>query len=209
MLQGILLAAIVILLLVVLVPAGVALFQRIRAERPSAPPPARPKPVPPISNVPTAKIVPPREVLEAKPAPASPPAPSPPQPKNIDRTQLDDIPQGPSDSGEGPAGTQMLQWYGMLNCTGGPLAGQRFVVEDEGFYIGRDPVLSTVVIPDTRVSKRHVRIMPRDGRVWAIDQNSLNGTFLAGNAQRITEVQLKRGDTLVIGDNAATFVYQI
>ena len=106
------------------------------------------------------------------------------------------------------AGTEMLQWYGMLHCTAGPLEGQRFIIEDDdGFYIGRDPALAKVVIPDTRVSKRHLRIVPRDGKVWAIDQSSTNGTFMGG--QRITEVQLKRGDTLVLGDNAATFVYQI
>ena len=101
----------------------------------------------------------------------------------------------------------MVQWNGMLHCTGGALEGQRFIIEDEGFYIGRDPALATVVIPDTRISKRHVRIVPRDGRVWAIDQGSTNGTFLKD--QRITEVQLKRGDTLILGDSAATFVYQI
>lgn len=104
-------------------------------------------------------------------------------------------------------GTEMVQWFGMLHCTSGPLEGQRFIVEDEGFYIGRDPALAKVVVPDSRVSKRHLRIVPRDGRVWAIDEGSTNGTFLKG--QRITEVQLKRGDTLVLGDNAATFVYQI
>ena len=83
-------------------------------------------------------------------------------------------------------------------------------VEEGGFYIGRDPVLSTVVIHDKRISKRHVRIVPRDGNVWAIDEGSTNGTFLASAmGTRITEVQLKRGDTLILGDNAATFVYQI
>jgi pSer/pThr/pTyr-binding forkhead associated (FHA) protein len=101
----------------------------------------------------------------------------------------------------------MVQWNGMLHCTKGPLEGQRFVIDDEGFYIGRDPVLSKIVVPDSRISKRHVRIVPRDGRVWAIDEGSTNGTFLKG--QRITEVQLKRGDALVLGDDAATFVYQI
>ena len=101
----------------------------------------------------------------------------------------------------------MVQWNGLLHCTSGALEGQRFIIEDDGFYIGRDPALAKVVIPDSRISKRHVRIVPRDGRVWAIDQGSTNGTFLTD--QRITEVQLKRGDTLVLGDNAATFVYQI
>jgi len=65
------------------------------------------------------------------------------------------------------------------------------------------------VIPDSKISKRHVRIVPRDGKVWAIDQDSTNGTYLAGSPTRITEVQLKRGDILILGDNTATFVYQI
>ena len=52
--------------------------------------------------------------------------------------------------------------------------------------------------------------VPRDGKVHAIDQGSLNGTFLgSAGGQRITEVQLKRGDTLVLADNAAAFLYQI
>jgi pSer/pThr/pTyr-binding forkhead associated (FHA) protein len=101
----------------------------------------------------------------------------------------------------------MVQWYGMLHCTQGALEGQRFIIEDEGLYIGRDPALAKIVVPDSRVSKRHVRILPRDGKVWAIDEGSTNGTFMKG--QRITEVQLKRGDALVLGDEAATFVYQI
>jgi pSer/pThr/pTyr-binding forkhead associated (FHA) protein len=98
----------------------------------------------------------------------------------------------------------------MLACTGGPLEGQRFVIEETGFYIGRDASLSKVVINDTRVSKRHVRIIPRNGKVYAIDQSSTNGTFLGkAGGQRITEVQLKRGDVLVLADDAASFVYQV
>jgi pSer/pThr/pTyr-binding forkhead associated (FHA) protein len=95
----------------------------------------------------------------------------------------------------------------MLHCTSGPLEGQRFVIEEEGLYIGRDATLAKIVVPDSRVSKRHLRILPRDGKVWAIDEGSTNGTFIGD--QRITEVQLKRGDRLILGDNAATFVYQI
>lgn len=219
MLQGILLAVIVILLLVVLLPVGIALFQRLRPERTAAPPqPSSPKPVPPprspvaeastdrvprqgsgappdlAPNAPTSKIEPLR--LDVAPR-AIEPEPNIP---GVGATKLDDPPSA-------GAGTEMVQWNGMLHCTSGPLEGQRFIIEDDGFYIGRDPALAQVVVPDSRVSKRHVRIVPRDGRVWAIDQGSTNGTFL--KEQRITEVQLKRGDTLVLGDNAATFVYQI
>ena len=204
MLQGILLATIVILLLVVLVPVGIALFQRLRPERPAAPPRERKAPAPPPARVPdvaTDKVLP---KVQRPPDIAPPRAPEP----SVGATRVEPLPQMPA--APEPGGTEMVQWYGLLNCTAGPLEGQRFVVEENGFYIGRDPVLSTVVVNDTRVSKRHVRILPRDGRVWAIDEGSTNGTFLAAApGQRITEVQLKRGDTLILGDNAATFVYQI
>ena len=70
--------------------------------------------------------------------------------------------------------------------------------------------MSQVVINDSAFPKRHVRIMPRDGRVHAIDQSSTNGTFLrTAKSERITDVQLKRGETIILADNVATFVYQI
>ncbi len=222
MLQGILLALIVILLLVVLLPVGIALFQRLRPERAAAPPPA-PKPVPPprtrtpspdlsTDRVPRQPVVPPPDIapgsatarvepvrLETPPQRSIEPQPNIP---GVGPTRVTE-PDNPSAGG----GTEMVQWNGLLHCTGGALEGQRYIIEDDCFYIGRDPALAKVVIPDSRISKRHVRIVPRDGRVWAIDQSSTNGTFLKD--QRITEVQLKRGDTLVLGDNAAIFVYQI
>ncbi|HET8774322.1 MAG TPA: FHA domain-containing protein [Thermoanaerobaculia bacterium] len=210
MLQGILLAVIVVLLLVVLVPVGVALFRRLSPERT---PPAREKaPPPPPLNLPTSKIRPmtadvPTDKVNRQPSAPPPPPPdltpsaAPPVAPPPDRTRVPDA------SDNASSGTEMLQWYGMLHCTSGPLEGQRFIIEDEGFYIGRDPSLSKVVVPDTRVSKRHLRIVPRDGKVWALDQGSTNGTFMGG--QKIAEVQLKRGDTLILGDNAATFVYQV
>lgn len=204
MLQGILLALIVILLLVVLVPVGIALFQRLKPERAPAPP-AQPRPAPPPpprrsqADGATDKV----ERQSAAPPPDIAPQAPPPAPVG-EATRIDTAPQERTTS---PAGTEMVQWNGMLHCTKGPLEGQRFVIEDDGFYIGRDPALAKIVIPDSRVSKRHVRILPRDGKVWAIDEGSTNGTFLKG--QRITEVQLKRGDALVLGDDAATFVYQI
>ena len=215
MLQWILLAVIVILLLVVLVPVGVALFQRLRPERAAAAPPAAPKaappprtrtPVPEVSTdrVPRQPVAPPPDIAPTAATVKVEPIRIEPEPNipGVGPTRIT-APEPPSSG----AGTEMVQWNGMLHCTGGALEGQRFIIEDDGFYIGRDPALATVVIPDSRISKRHVRIVPRDGRVWAIDQGSTNGTFLKD--QRITEVQLKRGDTLILGDNAATFVYQI
>jgi hypothetical protein len=202
MFQGILLAVIVVLLLVVMVPVGIALFRRLLPDRTPPPRERGAAPVPPTTTK-MAAIRPDGPTDRVARQNDPPPDLAPPHVKET-RVVVPDV---PTTGAEAPSGTEMMLWYGLLHCTSGPLEGQRFVIEDEGFYIGRDPSLAKVVVPDTRVSKRHVRIVPRDGKVWAIDQSSTNGTFLRD--QRITEVQLKRGDTLVLGDNAATFVYQI
>jgi pSer/pThr/pTyr-binding forkhead associated (FHA) protein len=222
MLGTILLWAIVLLMLVVLIPIALAWYQRIRSRdleraKPAAAPATKKAPPPPMTSAaaappaaPATPAAPARGATTTAPAAApvaAPPAAPPPAAKpSPDATQM----SRPEDRAAAePAGTEMVQWYGMLHCTIGPLEGQRFIIEEEGLYIGRDPQLAKIVIPDTRVSKRHVRIIPRDGRVWAIDQNSTNGTFLKVGGQRIAEVQLKRGDTLILADGAATFVYQI
>ncbi len=201
MIETVLLWAIVLLLLVVLVPAGLALFQRIRAGELDRAAGVRGAAAAPSS---AAAKIPPLQGSDAPAAPAAPP-PAAPQPKpDLDATRMAAPPQPEGGS------TVMVQWYGLLQCTAGALAGQRFIIEEGGLYIGRDPAMSKVAISDNRISKRHVRIIPRDGKVMAIDQNSTNGTFMGkAGGERITEVELKRGDVLVLADNAATFLYQI
>jgi serine protease Do len=100
--------------------------------------------------------------------------------------------------------------FGAITCTSGALAGQRFEIRPEGLYIGRDGTLSQVVISDNRVSKRHVWVGPRNGRVAVVDQGSTNGTFLnVPGSQRITEVFLNPGDTIVVSEaDVARFQYQ-
>jgi pSer/pThr/pTyr-binding forkhead associated (FHA) protein len=200
MIEKVLLWAIVLLLLVVLVPAGLALFQRIRAGELDRVAGVRGKPVPP----PTTAKIPPLQPVEPDAAPAD--APAPPKTPRSDATRMAPMPVAQPEG----QGTEMVEWYGLIQCTSGALEGQRFIIEEGGLYIGRDPVLSQVTITDKRISKRHVRIIPRDGKVMAIDQNSTNGTFLASNpGVRITDVELNRGDTIILSDGAATFVYHI
>jgi pSer/pThr/pTyr-binding forkhead associated (FHA) protein len=187
-----------VLLLVILVPVGAAIFQRLR---PRDLPPRRVAAAQPPPAVPPMAVPPP-----AAPRPReTPPAPAPPP---IDATRIIQRPEAAS--APQPEGTVVVQWYGMLFCSAGALEGKHFPIDDEGFYIGRDAVLSQVVINDNRVSKRHVRIVPRDGKVHVIDQGSTNGTFIGSTtSERIADVQLKRGDKVIIGDNVATFIYQI
>ena len=149
-------------------------------------------------------------VFPLQPPPFAPPPPPPaprPAEEAADATRMMDRSEITPPA---PQSTEMMQWYGMLTCTAGALEGQRFIVEEEGFFIGRDPQFSKVVINDGRISKRHVHIVPRDGRVHAIDEGSTNGTFIGqAGGERVTDVQLRRGDVLVLADGAAAFLYQV
>lgn len=100
--------------------------------------------------------------------------------------------------------------YGAVVCTSGPMLGQRFEIRPEGLYIGRDGTLSQIVINDSRVSKRHVWIGPRSGRVAVVDQGSTNGTFLnQPGSQRITEAILNPGDIIIVSEaDVARFQFQ-
>lgn len=110
--------------------------------------------------------------------------------------------------GGGPVTAPMT--HGTLVCTSGSMIGQRFDIPSEGIYIGRDGTLAQVVINDSRVSKRHVWIGPRGGRVALVDQGSTNGTFLnAPGTARITEVILNPGDIIIVSEaDVARFQYQ-
>lgn len=60
-----------------------------------------------------------------------------------------------------------------------------------------------VVVSDARISRQHVRIMRQQGRWFAEDLGSSNGT--THNGQRITTNELCTGDELVFGRTAARF----
>ena len=192
MFQTILLYAIVILMLVVAVPFAFAFYQRLRRSQ---------------------------LVEKAQPARAAAPQPRPLSATEPPRPMTPVAPAADAASANAtvfdvvtPARGQTvaMEWYGMLVATAGALQGQQWVIEESGLYIGRDPTLSAIVVPDSRVSKRHVRIVPRDGKVHAIDEQSTNGTFIGqAGGQRITDVILKPGDVVIVADNVASFTYRL
>lgn len=100
--------------------------------------------------------------------------------------------------------------YGSIKFVSGLLAGQKFDITPDGSCIGRDSTLSQIVITDPRISKRHVWIGVKDGRVIITDQNSRNGTFVNDpKSQRVTETPLSQGDTVILGESdVARFEYQ-
>ncbi len=100
--------------------------------------------------------------------------------------------------------------YGSIKFISGSLAGKHFPITPDGAYVGRDTSLAQIVIPDPRISKRHLWIGVREGRVIITDQNSRNGTFINDpKSQRVTESPLNPGDTVILGESdVARFEYQ-
>ena len=99
--------------------------------------------------------------------------------------------------------------YGSIKFTSGVLAGERFPIDPEGVYIGRESSLSQIVVADPRISKRHLWIGVRDGQVVIADEGSRNGTFVNDpKSERVTEATLKAGDTVILGESdVARFEY--
>ena len=90
--------------------------------------------------------------------------------------------------------------YGAIKFVSGPLSGQQFQIKADGDYIGRDGGSAQIVIGDPRISKRHLWIGVKGGRVVITDQNSRNGTFV--NGRRLTSGQahhLHDGESVRIG----------
>ncbi|HUB71518.1 MAG TPA: FHA domain-containing protein [Acidimicrobiales bacterium] len=87
----------------------------------------------------------------------------------------------------------------VLVVTRGPNEGSRFVLgpDDAGVVtIGRHPD-SDIFLDDITVSRRHAEVRRNDGRYWASDVGSLNGTYL--NRQSIETASLSSGDELQVG----------
>jgi pSer/pThr/pTyr-binding forkhead associated (FHA) protein len=55
-----------------------------------------------------------------------------------------------------------------------------------------------VCIPAARISRRHARVIVRDGRAWIEDLGSKNGTSLRGRPVR-SAVELANRDVITIG----------
>ena len=100
--------------------------------------------------------------------------------------------------------------YGSIRFTSGALTGKEFEIKAEGEYVGRDASSSQVIIPDPRISKRHLWIGVREGKVVIVDQESRNGTFVNDpKSARVRERPLNPGDTVILGESdVARFEYR-
>ncbi len=148
--------------------------------------------------------------VHASQPPPPPPAPvSPPMPHVMagDQGMTVDLSRTIAITADGDS---FKQNYGSIRFVSGPLSGQQFQVKADGDFIGRDGGSSQIVIGDPRISKRHVWIGVRGGRVVIEDQNSRNGTFVNDpRSARVTETSLNAGDTVILGESdVARFEFQ-
>ncbi|HEX6086119.1 MAG TPA: FHA domain-containing protein [Thermoanaerobaculia bacterium] len=189
--KAILIGGGILLLLLGLILLVVALVMYLagRNKQPVAAAPYRPNPIPPAPVVP-----PPAPTPHVAPSPPPPPPPAPLiiLPGETDATVV----------------AERVS-FGALHAISGPLSGGSFPLKTDGFYIGRDRTMAQVVIETPSVSKRHVWVGIKDGVATAIDQGSTNGTYLNTLGTRIGQVRLTPGDTLIISDDVARFVYRV
>lgn len=211
---GVILGVLFILLLVIIIIAVIVLMMR-KKKKSSAPgtagagrghPAPSPAPTPSPAGAHAANPAPhPAQARPAPPAPPPPPPPPAPMPMG-DQGMTVDLSRTVAITADMDG---FAKNYGSIQFVSGPLSGQKFQVKADGDFIGRDGGSSQIVIGDPRISKRHVWIGVKNGRVVIEDQNSRNGTFVNDpKSARVTETSLNGGDTVILGESdVARFEY--
>lgn len=205
---GVILGVLFILLLVIIIIAVVIMMMRRRKKKAGAAGPSgdgrphpAPSPTPAHAHSPSpAMAVSPTPPVHRPTPPPPPPAPAPmPMPMGGDQGATIDLSRTVAITADGDA---FPKSYGSIQFVSGPLSGQKFQVRVDGEYIGRDGGSSQIVISDPRISKRHLWIGVKNGRVTIEDQNSRNGTFVNDpKSARVTERPLNTGDTVILGES--------
>jgi hypothetical protein len=89
----------------------------------------------------------------------------------------------------------------VLIALGGPLKGQRYIVDKPNFRVGRNAGNDLVVASDDSVSSNHASLRYENGGLFLYDQGSLNGTYL--NEQRVSAspAMVRQGDRIRMGES--------
>lgn len=203
-LVGVILGVLFVLLLVIIIIAAIVVMMRRKKKQSSAPGAAgsgkgHGHPVSSPSRTPSPAVAHSASPASSRPAPP-PPAPAPmPMPMGGDQGMTVDLSRTVAITADIDG---FAKNYGSIQFVSGPLSGQKFQVRPDGDYIGRDGGSSQIVIGDPRISKRHVWIGVKNGRVVIEDQNSRNGTFVNDpKSARVTESPLNVGDTVILGES--------
>jgi S1-C subfamily serine protease len=189
-------------ILIVIIVIVVLMKRKKKAKHPGpAPSPGgKAHPAPSPAPAPPAYSPSPVHASQPPPPPPPPPAPSPmPHVMAGDQGMTVDLSRTVAITADGDS---FKQNYGSIRFVSGPLSGQQFQINADGDFIGRDGGSSQIVIGDPRISKRHLWIGVKGGRVVIEDQNSRNGTFVNDpRSARVTETSLNAGDTVILGES--------
>jgi diguanylate cyclase (GGDEF)-like protein len=85
---------------------------------------------------------------------------------------------------------------GSLVIIYGPNLGRRYPLDRRAMELGRDDN-NTICIHSDKASRRHARVVERDGQVWIEDLGSTNGTIV--NDRKVRQAPLSHGDIVNIG----------
>jgi S1-C subfamily serine protease len=201
---GVILGVLFILLLVIIIIAVIVIMMRRKKKQPGAPGAAgagtsRPAPSPAPSPAPAAAHSAHPTPAPHRPAPPPPPPPAPAPMSMGDQGMTVDLSRTVAITADMDS---FAKNYGSIQFVSGPLSGQKFQIKADGDFIGRDGGSSQIVIGDPRISKRHLWIGVKNGRVVIEDQNSRNGTFVNDpKSARVTEAPLNTGDTVILGES--------
>lgn len=91
---------------------------------------------------------------------------------------------------------QLAAGTGLFVVVRGPLAGARYVLDQEVTSIGRHPD-ADLLLDDVTVSRHHAEVRRGDGQLTLVDMGSLNGTYVGSH--RVEEHALAMGDQVQIG----------
>ena len=195
-------------LLIIIIIVGIVVAKKRGKKKAAAAgpsPSSSPKPHQPPASPPSPAPPTPKPAASAPPPPAPPPPPMPhmhagDQGMTVDLSRT--VALTADESAFPPS-------YGSITFVSGPLSGQEFQVKADGEFIGRDGGSAQIVLADPRISKRHIWIGVKHGRVVIADQNSRNGTFVNDpKSARVTETDLNSGDVVILGESdVARFEY--
>lgn len=85
----------------------------------------------------------------------------------------------------------------------GPYIGERYILQNKEITIGRD-LENDLIIEQDIVSRKHAKIIYKDGNYIIVDLNSTNGTYV--NHKLIKSHLLRSGDLITIGGTIFKFI---
>lgn len=112
------------------------------------------------------------------------------------------------DSGDNEDSTRVMQSFASvhLELFGETAPYDKFILEKDKTFIGRDPAKCQIVLNDPEVSSVHAVIVKNNIMITLEDLNSANGTLL--NGDRVNKSPLSHNDEFVIGGVTFTIKFR-